>query len=184
MARIYRLSKGDEATTTGTSIIKVKTGLLQLLGDTTVSGASVQNITFSGLTGDTDKTYFLVMFGIDDTTVTNLGLRFNGDTGNNYIEQNIEASSTTVSSYTNTLSYGFFIYLAANAHGIAQVWIHSLSGYQRWATYTCGSSVPTSFMGSIRWTNTADQITSITIHAAGGAVMKAGTRVVLFKQSS
>lgn len=197
MPTIVRLSQGDGTTTTGTSVIAVKdagitktqiasNSVWKVVSDTTVSGASVAQVDFTNLTGNSDGAYMLVINGIEDAAAGThtWNLRFNDDGGANYTFDYIQVIAGVHSSANGAGTTSIAVGACSQnskMHTIVFIYpkVHTL---ERYAIFMCfARGIETFWEGGGWWTNTADEIIKISIINSAGANIKAGTRIILFK---
>jgi hypothetical protein len=131
---------------------------------------------------DTDKEYIIYQYGVE---ATNLQVRFNADTGNNYGFQDIENNSGTISAARGATSkiYGRL------ASGKAGGFIHIIAptgliktAFSMDCGYTSGTTMGSFYIVGGSWNNTA-QITAITI-LPGTGTFSAGSRIVIYARRS
>ena len=151
------------------------------------------NITFSGLDGNSDVEYELRGVIVSNAANAYGMLRFNGDaTAANYKVQNIQASASSSASLITTWA-GVVVGggSAVGRFGTFKASVNSKagsvrSGFVNSSQDSTSSSMNYQNIGTFEWTNTTDNITSITIAAdsSGGASVAngfaAGTHVALY----
>lgn len=154
--------------------------------------SGVSSLTISSLTGDTDKIYRLIVKGYFNTAETLLHLRFNGDTGTNYhyslhrqglVSDADNHSQTSSGSLVNNKEAYAPLYDGSCKRFLFEMLIDAKSGFVRKAqgkltTYTDKDTwFQSEFLGI--WTNTADEVTSISITA--GQNFLTGSEYWLYK---
>lgn len=144
--RVYATPKA--ATTDNWELVETKTWT-----------ASSADQTFSGLTGDTDEKYKLVV----NSNASQVNLRFNGDTGSNYTRELLNNESGTINSGSWTGTYGELT--GAGDITNSTIIVNAKSGQKR--IYRAStSSIPATrkqVEGVCWWNNTTDEITSISL---------------------
>lgn len=139
----------------------------------TILTSTTTSVTISGLTGDTNKTYKLIMNVIPGTS-SQYGLRLNNDTGSNYTYQLVFSQGASISvSRAGGDSYLWLGYAATNNVTQTTTILHAKKGDVRTAyTETTrdvnGTTITYNMFRGSMWTNTADEITSIVIYAFSG----------------
>jgi len=141
--------------------------------------------TFNNLNGDSDRSYMLRSRVVSNQT-SNLDVlgRFNADSGSNYTIQVLDAASTSASE-SNFSSTGFLIGWGATTSDMSfnTQEIYAASGKARMAL---GSSMRFSSTASMRsiyatsWSNTADNITSLTVLSTESGGIGVGTEIELW----
>ena len=147
--------------------------------------STVASVEFTGLDGDNDKFYLVVVYFVnaDSGNPRVCAIRFNNDSGTNYNNQYISGDGTSVSAGSNTgATVGSGLYAKAGAKVVGFYLIHAVSGQVRVAGLlsTYGAYIK---IAGITWTNTTDNLTSITLLCPDGAYLGAGSRFVLFRLS-
>jgi len=152
--------------------------------------SAVSSYTFSNLNGDDDKMYKVVARIVHGYSGWNhIGLRFNGDSGNNYGYQKFRSMGTGVTSEQVT-SYNMAAVGRGNESGgliLIDSLIYPVTGHCRQCMshcYTTRSSCYPHFviwLGS-SWYNTTDNISSITIRSEYGNGLGVGTHLELWKR--
>jgi len=145
----------------------------------------VTAVSITGLTGETDVLYKLLLRSVNDhTTETQQAhMRINADTAANYDYQYLTASLGTVAS-SRALSVTYFGYIT---HGVATyedvgttvAYIYAKSGEYRSCVYLSGAHGRTTFVEG-RWKNKVSEITSLDFFTEFGN-FGVGTRFILFK---
>lgn len=162
----------------GGEIELVETKLL--LGDET-------DVDFTGLDGDTDLIYILSLSLIVSNATSgagcNPGLRFNGaadDTGlsSSWVYEFASAALGT------DFSTGAVIHFkdGATPSVVSTIKLFAKSGVVRNGTFQSGDSgdrLPVN--GNLLWTNTADNMTQITLHSPSAGRIGAGSRLSLYR---
>jgi len=149
--------------------------------------------TFSGLDGDTDKEYLLVVriVGADYGGWKRLGVRFNGDAATHYDErQGARSYSSSCYCSRGWQSLGTFARLpGGNMLCMAEMHIWAKSGYPRTMISHCNvvqvSDQTIICAGTFfsDWTNTTDNITSITVCSDQSNQLGAGSVLQLWKRT-
>lgn len=125
---------------------------------------------FGGLNGDVDEQYKVSFSNVLSTSVMNLLVRPNGDSGTNYISQNLYNQNGTVSAEKLTTEAGMkFTRGGGTSLPInGEIVIDSVSGQKRLATGSAAvvSNNPHNGRKGFWWSNTADNITSLELAAA------------------
>jgi len=166
------------------SIIK---GTWQKVYSSTLLSA-ITKVTIGGLDGDTDVFYKLLIRQVTGVGGY-LGVRLNNDFGTNYGNQRLYGTNTSVGAvrYTN-LTYGIFLAYSTGVGTLrlAEVLIQARSGYLRTAIVSevsgaAGTTIEFVNISGNSWTNTVDNITSLTITDPDFANdLAAGTKIDLF----
>lgn len=159
---------------------------------TTTLTEAATSITIPSLTGNTDCLYRLrarIVNGYNGGSNSNISLRLNNDTADNYGTQTILGSDTTVSAYRNVNSQInlFESAFLANTPGtisMCNILIYSKSGYVRTVIGESNARINTTTITSISltggsWNNTADEITSIVLLGSQAGVLGVGTQISL-----
>ncbi len=155
------------------------------------------SITFSGLDGDTDEQYMLIMH---EVTLASAGadykitMRPNGVTTQ---QQTFEVSSPSSSGFRATSNFTDLrwrsTYQRARGQAIdTTMWLSSKSGSPRnFRTYQGSSSTPKTFpsgsgvtMSTLSWEDTSTNITSLDIVASTAGGIGAGSTYCLYKKSA
>lgn len=186
MAKIYKIAKGDEVSTTGTGIISVKTGFLQKVYDTEVTGSAVTSIDITNLDINTDKMY-LILFFPNNTSASTSGysLFINNDTTvTNYYRQEFYCTGGTLNSSNN--NDALFAHALAGGSSIAIGWlIRDGAGNARCLSHL-NHSLTTTLMQQNRFlakTATVANITQITLTAGIANAIGIGSRLIIYKVS-
>lgn len=151
----------------------LKAGVDQMIYST-VLGSTQSTITISGLHGDTDLIYYMrLRIVAASNSGIDFGLQFNGDTGNNYNYQLLAGAGSTVSAGSGTAQS--VAYVDSNGStGTGHIMhcefvIFAKSGNIRpilgfnMDDITSTPSVSKSQVWANTWTNTVNEITSITL---------------------
>jgi hypothetical protein len=165
-------------------------GAYELISTTTL-GTATASVTFSSL-GDYSSTYkHLQIRSVGKTTVSGDGaeslvLRFNADSGSNYVRHFMQTNSSTRSSGAVTgSSYAYGGILATNS--ISAFGVNVCDVLDAYSTtknkttrtfYGSASALSILGLGSSAWLNTAS-ITSMTLSSTGGN-LNVGTRISLY----
>jgi hypothetical protein len=147
----------------------------------TPAGAGMVSIASGSLTGATVTissivgTYKKLWLDIRNARTTqNLGIRFNGDSGNNYI-YNWYDNSTAVTNVTGVSAIGWDTSGSGNTDRLVSIEIPSYSNATTWKYLSMfGGRASTAANLTGLWTNTS-AITSLSIVSYGGANFAAGT---------
>lgn len=137
-------------------------------------GADAASVTFSGLSGDTDGVY-LLQGDIVGVSGDNVGLRFNADTtAANYFSQLLQASGTSPTAFADSGATRGYSWLGQIGVGAALIhaWVYAASGKRR--LYDGGAmrtdaDPPQVWWAKGWWTNTADEITTLSLICDSGA---------------
>jgi hypothetical protein len=133
---------------------------------TTTLGSATTTVTFSSISGSyTDLV--LVFDGTNVTGLASTGLRFNGDTGNNYSKTEINGSGTAVSSGRDTSASAAYVGINSNISGNTIINIMNYANTTTYKTILGRGNVPGSSVVGVRaavglWRNTA-AITSVSV---------------------
>jgi len=145
--------------------------------------SDVTQVDFTGLDGDSDGLYILVFY-IKNSTANDAtcGFRFNDDTGTNYNWQEIHGAGT--STYANSGSGVDNIKMAhlnAGKENFGVYWIYPKTGQMRYLTGHFADTGNRAWHMVGWWTNTADNITKISIVASATGAISAGSWFILYK---
>ncbi len=163
----------------------------QLVARHTVAGAAETSYTFSGLTGDTETEYRLIIYHVQGgASGYSIYLYLNGDAETNdlYGYQMIYGTNTTIAADrgggVNTPWYSTFGTTSNNV-SFSDTIIHAKSGYLRTGiskqiASASGTTISYIMQFGYTWNNTADQITSIEAHGQGANTLGVGTDLFLF----
>lgn len=153
---------------------------------------AVTSLTISNLLGNTDQEYELIIRGRSGANNTLLGLRFNGDTGNNYGTQGLVGYDSTFAAFRDTgiayIELSSAVLTSGNLY-FGRFHIFAKSGYLRTVIGKVSEDIATTTITRIGtyggvWSNTADEITSLTIHSTQANGLGIGTRIILLKKVS
>ena len=166
-------------------------GSMSTIYDSGVLTSAQTSITISGLDGDTDEIYQLIIFGNTGASNNRCSLQFNGDTGANYGAQKITGYSTSKTSARLTSQTKMEIGTqdsALNELEFEIVDINALTGTNRTATSkgitgTTGTTVYMMNSQGFVWNNSDDNITSMTISSKVTNGFGADSRIVLLKKA-
>ena len=143
---------------------------------------SATEISFTNLDGDADDVYMLCYKVYEaGGTATAIEIRFNNDTGTNYNWGSISQDETNVSGGSG--SGDTFINVGvceASQATTGLILIFAKSGAKRTAVGFSSGYDRTRVAGG-DWTNTSDNITTITVRIPSGA--GAGSKFILFKKA-
>jgi len=164
------------------------TGGWQLIYENLLTSAAT-SVTISGLDGNTDKEYKLIYRPVGNSANTSHMLNFNNDTGANYNYQTLSAANDTAHAYQGAGLTGMYFDIETGvetgAVAFSEALIYAKSGCLRTALIkTAGKTLTTTvtsiYLGGWSWTNTADNITSLTISSQAANGMGIGTHILLF----
>jgi len=160
----------------------------QRIYSTTLTEAT-NSITISGLDGNTDEEYKLIVRGRYNTDAVIFILNLNNDTGENYGQQNIQAINTALTAKRSSSETYIVLGVgeALNDISFSDTLIYAKSGKIRTSISTWACNVAGTTIGRLRiqaqsWNNTADNITSMVISTIGTNGMIAGTVIELYKK--
>lgn len=163
--------------------------LYSVVEDTGELSSSVSSYTFSNLDGDTDEEYILLSrFRNVSGSTTTYYIRFNGDTGANYGQQDVQGEGAVIAGSGATgLTW---INIGGTATGylsMSALKIYAKSGKSRVfrfdkVFYIHGTSINNFAEVVGAWNNTGDNITSITVVTNPASGLGAGSRLVLLKK--
>lgn len=178
----------------------MKTGQLTIKGTVqkswqkiyeTILSAATTSLTISGLDGNTDILYKVVIKLVSNATGMHSGVLLNNDTGSNYGFQYLLGVNTAVSSergadariYVGSLASG----IDSGKIGKGECLIYTKSGYVRTAIVTTAENISTTTITSLSitgqsWNNTADNITSIVLASTMSNGYGIGTYVALYRR--
>jgi hypothetical protein len=151
------------------------------IAKTTVSGGAIQTVTISALTGDTDEMYMLQCYIVHGASDSNFSLQFNADGGANYnyCTQRWVNGSRGDSNNTGQTSLGN-LNMQASINGVVTILIYAKSGGARAVVMSGGSGYSVNQISG-RWTNTANEMTSITIVGSNATSIQNNSVFVLWK---
>ncbi len=143
------------------------------------------SVTISGLNGDVDEEYKLIIRHIASATGL-ISLKFNNDSGNNYGYQNIRGYDSSYDSYREIAIDRIYLTTSSTYSGritFLNGTIHAKSGYLRTAIIKSTLSYSDTTLNLIIlngavWNNTTDNITSMAITSSFGI----GSRIILLKK--
>ena len=143
----------------------------------------------SGLNGDVDEEYELIVRNINGADGGNLACRINGDTGSNYGTQELQGADTAASAGRGAFDRIYMHYGASNTSYVSLVnlKIHAKSGYVRTGLMKSTNTITGTTVGKIElqglsWNNTADNITSLTVFNNIANGIGVGSRIILLKK--
>lgn len=143
-------------------------------GRAIASATYTGDVTISGLKGDTVLYYELAIRSRNVSATYDTALRFNGDTGTNYRRfRHVGVTSPfAISADSNTGESSVRLHTQSANHHTAFIRIWCKSGTIRTLDWTFNGYNDTSnfesTFGTGHWTNTADELTSITVYHLGG----------------
>jgi hypothetical protein len=166
-------------------------GLWQVAYDSGELTATTSSVTISGLNGDTDLEYMLISrvnLAEEAPTAPEAVLRFNGDSGSNYGIQRMQGQNTSAGAARFTPTYFARLGYSETETEISfsKCHIFAKSGKERTgltleANRITGTTVDAIWSYANVWSNTADEITSMTI-AATDDNLGIGARFILLKK--
>lgn len=133
----------------------------------------------------TAKALKLLIFSEESGSGSNVGLRFNGDSGANYDYQYYTCSTSTLSSGTGFTSVAW-LFMGANGDGFNPQEFNifnNLAGEQKGATGISARGSTDMRICSSIWNNTADLINSILVFQDGANDFNIGSRVILLAKT-
>lgn len=164
--------------------------LVQTITFTTVSALTATVTTladFTGLAGDTDDIYILnweITTAAVASSTRGLGIRYNADTGNNYIGNQGLLGATYSGNNTTVQSYSPIVATIATAGSFGSMMIFAKNvGNNRGATFSAQTVNNAQELGQATWVNSANQITeaTITIIQASGSTQTYSGKASLYK---
>jgi hypothetical protein len=163
-------------------------GTEKVVFDYEVTGSAVSSVGITGLNGDVDQWYTILIRTVSTTGGNNIGLRINGDTGSNYGRRNINAASTTISDASGALSY-HYVCGESSGSNFSVIRLYAKSGAVRMLTSLDAEAITTTTVLSCSvkacvWNNSVDNITSLTLtSSAGNTSIGVGTRIIILKSN-
>lgn len=140
------------------------------------AAAGATTLSFTSLTGNSVTQYFIRYDGILSISDAAFRMNFNGDTGNNYVSgSSIQRNSGDLQAYGSTAAYiliGGTPWSTTTPQTGIDIFINPVSGVRRIAharAVMAGSNYTVQMFGYGQWTNTADEMTSITFTPANGS---------------
>jgi len=187
-SRIILLKKvHNDGMKTGTLTPNKIKGAWERIYDSTLSSAAT-SVTISGLEGNTDVLYRLIVRSVKGTNSGNNAIRPNSDSGNNYGSQYLKGQNTTASSLRGTADNYIYLGTTTNADDMAMsdTLIYAKSGYERTilaliVSAVNGTTVDTTQIQGNSWNNTADEITSLLVYSTGVDGLGIGTHIELYR---
>ena len=187
-SRIILLKKvHNDGMKTGTLTPNKIEGAWERIYDSTLSSAAT-SVTISGLEGNTDVLYRLIVRSVKGTNSGNNAIRPNSDSGNNYGSQYLKGQNTTASSLRGTADNYIYLGTTTNADDMAMsdTLIYAKSGYERTilaliVSAVNGTTVDTTQIQGNSWNNTADEITSLLVYSTGVDGLGIGTHIELYR---
>lgn len=164
-------------------------GQWRVVEDSGDLGSATTSYAFSNLTGDTTGKYQLISRMIGNNSATSLDMTFNSDTSTNYGEQYIRGQNTTGSANRNT-GQSSIIEVCRPSASLTKSFslcdINASSGEERTVNVLTLRETSTTTCGAIQqktgaWSNTADEITSITLTANTSSGIGIGSRFILLE---
>jgi hypothetical protein len=138
--------------------------------------------TFKNLRGDSDGLYKIYCSELKSSADFELRMQKNGDTGSNYEQQLLRATSTTPSANSNTTTYFPVGMVSSDYPGLSEMFIYPKSGKYRPCILTGGGESGGAYykdLYSFWWKNTADVINEIKVYASASTAMTG--KIQLFK---
>lgn len=155
-------------------------GVWEVLETLTPSGVS----TFTTSAIGSSYTLIRLLGVIDLPASANLGMRFNGDTGNNYnwLHVRQQSGATVNSTFTN---YAYAKLAISGSAGIfacdIQAHNYAAGSAKAYLSHIWGNEIGND--GGGNWDNTADKITSITLYNAAAGNFGARTKITVMGSS-
>lgn len=155
---------------------------IEMMEMTSSSGLPIIN-------GDEDGWYTIIVRGVQGADSA-IGMRLNGDSGANYGNRAILASSTSVSDDSGTgATYTWIGGSTTNYSFLCMAKIYAKSGSVRIINATTayeinGTTVTNLYNNASVWNNTADNITSINFFAGASNGLGVGTRIIILKSNN
>lgn len=155
--------------------------------------APATSLTISGLNGDVDEEYELIIRDVGGNAGgSTVQIRPNNDTGTNYGQQYLFGSGTSTSAARGThdvFNCQWALGTAQNNVSFGIFKLKAKSGYVRTLIQKTVENISGTTVGSIdivgqSWNNTADNITSLVVLSAAANGLGIGSRVILLKKSS
>ncbi len=174
--------------------LRISKGIARWTSDFTPPTAPYEGartvINITGLDGDTDEEYELIMRGIGGNEATRL--RFNNDSGSNYGEQNLKGTDSTVGAGRGTANTSILLFnynLGVGNAGLVKATMYTKSGYVRTVLLNDVSNITGTTVSRINiagssWSNTADNITTMVIYNDAANGLGVGTNIELYKKSA
>ena len=153
----------------------------------TVTVATATTITISGLTGNTDEIYKIITF-IKSAEVSNFSGTFNADGGANYFGQYMRGLNSGIASLEYTSATSMANSFGTTASGDISFYKYTIlasSGNMRamigqGLSNTSSGDANQIFSSAHLWTNTTDELTSITITATTANGIGIGSRIYVY----
>jgi len=165
-------------------------GMWQVCHDSGELSSAVSSYSITGLEGDTDIEYQLIIRHISGSaTGTGISVTFNSDTSANYGIQRLRGRGTTASANRNTAESNIGLtYVNGLGHvSFANCHIFAKSGKERTCITTLAMEITGTTVNFIDksawvWSNTADELTSMTFSTGVASGFGIGTRIILLKK--
>jgi hypothetical protein len=164
---------------------KLDSGLMKLVAETVVAGAAVTQVDFTGLTGDTDKSYILWCTIKGVNSATTYALQLNDTTAAVSITLNV--NNTTLTAGNAVANIGENDYSSRITSGIAFITVgeRALTAPRERATIfhtpeNADSTYGEISMSAPQWTVNAE-ITKISVVASQASGIAIGSRFTLWK---
>jgi hypothetical protein len=148
-----------------------------------------KNITLSGLDGDTDIEYKLLIRTIAGVNGAYGYIRFNNDSGANYGVQEMYGQNTTIGSARYTTHNQLYLDYATTANNVSfiEIYLVAKSGTIREGQINriydiTGTTIDSIIWDSFVWNNSANNLTSIVYTSSVTNGFGIGTHVSLFKK--
>ena len=168
-------------------------GSMSVVYDSGELTSAQTSITITGLDGDVDEQYQLIVFADSDSVAGNdYNVRPNNDTStSNYGLQGMRAQSTSATAYRSTSSAGLMLNWASHDTGtklFGVMTINATSGKERTALAKTMYDVTGTTVGELSpmasvWNNTTDNITSLTVLSLQSNGLGIGSRIILLKKA-
>lgn len=150
-------------------------GAIEYITSSTLAGANT-NIDLSGI--GTDYKWLLVKGMVQVTTACEIDMTFNGDTGNNYATEYLQADGAAINAAaTGARANCYVVYVPANTPVAVEIYISNDDGYPH-AVQTRVGMYARGMWNFSQWTTT-DNITSIRL-TANGQTFKIGSTLSVY----
>jgi hypothetical protein len=148
-------------------------------------------ISITGLHGDTDEEYLLIVRGVSGAASNTFNLRINDDTGSNYGAQHVRGESASVIG-GRTVDNKIILEwqgMGSGHLGFSQTRIIAKTGTARLVAQQCvnqinGMTITDYRIAEWSWNNSNDEITSLTVYAQQTNGFGIGSRVILMKKNA
>lgn len=120
---------------------------------------------------------------VDGGGISDIGLRFNGDSGNNYSSTDVQGSGASVASGRVTNTNGIFVFWAGSTASLG-MWTAQIMGYSNsnvFKTTLTSAAIASGRVGRLvgLWRNTA-AITSLDVTVSSGYTISSGAVISLY----